>query len=115
MDVAVSNLFVPENKCPLDFLADQGDRISNTWILANDEVIEKLKETDGVSKRSEGFCAYVLTWEATEGTPYTRLKYEDFHSTGWNTIVSIEASDIAYTTVDSVKKPNEIIFLQLAK
>ena len=35
----VEDLFVPTDKCPLDFLAEMGERIKGAWILFDDTVV----------------------------------------------------------------------------
>lgn len=108
------DLFVPADKCPLDFLAEMGERIQNTWIFADESVIQNLKKSDGVIDKQHGLRGHLLTWEATEEYPETKIIYDIFYGTGWYVLVEIEAEDIAYKAIGKVREPNAIIRLKMA-
>lgn len=108
------DLFVPTNKCPLNFLAEMGERIQNTWIFADESVIQNLKKSDGVIDKQHGLRGHLLTWEATDEYPETKVIYDIFYGTGWYVLVEIEAEDIAYKAIGKVREPNAIIRLKMA-
>lgn len=108
------DLFVPADKCPLDFLAEMGERIQNTWIFADESVIQNLKKSDGVIDKQHGLRGHLLTWKATEEYPETKVIYDIFYGTGWYVLVEIEAEDIAYKAIGKVREPNAIIHLKMA-
>ena len=110
----VEDLFVPTDKCPLDFLAEMGERIKGAWILFDDTVVTNLKQSDGVIIKNHGFGGKELIWEATEDYPETMIIYDSFYGTGWYVLYEVEADDIAYTSVSSVREPNTIIRLKMA-
>ena len=108
------DLFVPADKCPLDFLAEMGERIKNSWIFVDQTVVNKLKESEGVTDKRHGLMGHCLTWEATEDYPETKVVYDVFYGTGWYVILEIEADDIAYKTIGSVKEADAVIRLKMA-
>ena len=108
------DLFVPTDKCPLDFLAEMGERIANAWIFVDDSVIENLKNSDGVTHERGDNC-FFLSWEATEEYPKTEVIYRDFEYTGWHYIIVIEADDIAFKKLDENKEPEYIFRLKMAE
>ena len=111
----LEDLFVPTDKCPLDFLAEMEERIKNAWIFADDTVIENLKNSKGVTRKPAGLTGYLLIWKKTKDYPETKLKYDIFYGTGWYVFVRIEADDISYKNIGSVREPNKIIRLSMAK
>lgn len=109
------DLFVPTDKCPLDFLAEMGERIKNAWIFADDTVIENLKNSKGVTRKPKGLTDYLLIWENTKDYPETKLQYNIFYGTGWYVFVRIEADNISYKNIGNVREPSKIIRLKMAK
>lgn len=109
----IEDLFVPVDKCPLDFLAEMGERIKNTWIFADETVINNLRESNGVTHKQSCLIGFTLTWEATEDYPKTEVEYHIFYGTSWYVLYRIEADDIAYKGI--VREPSEIIRLKMAK
>lgn len=109
------DLFVPTDKCPLDFLAEMGERIKNAWIFVDDTIIENLKKSNGVTRKKASLIGWTLTWEATEDYPETKVEYNIFYGTGWYVLNRIEADDIAYKEINHVREPSEIIRLKMAK
>ena len=91
-----------------------GERIQNTWIFADESVIQNLKKSDGVIDKQHGLRGHLLTWEATDEYPETKVIYDIFYGTGWYVLVEIEAEDIAYKAIGKVREPNAIIRLKMA-
>lgn len=74
----------------------------------------KPEKSDGVIDKQHGLRGHLLTWEATEEYPETKIIYDIFYGTGWYVLVEIEAEDIAYKAIGKVKEPNAIIRLKMA-
>jgi len=108
-------ILVPKDKCPLDVLAEMGNRIRESWIFLNTNAVEKLQHSDGVSceeGRKQG--TLVLTWKATESYPETRIVVDICAlDTEWKPIILISAYDIAYDLIPV--DPEDILFLKMAE
>lgn len=108
-------IFVPKDKCPLDVIAEMGERTKESWIFLNFNAVEKLQHSDGVSceeGRKQG--TLVLTWKATEAYPETRIVVDICGlNTEWKPIISISASDIPFTLMPV--DPEDIFFLKMAE
>lgn len=106
------DLIVSKGKCPLDVLAEQGEKIRNTWIFLSGRVTSKLENSEGVTK-----CSFnggrLLVWEATEEHPEDMVVYHEFEKTGWFILTNICSSDIAFSDISGVKAPKEFIFVQM--
>lgn len=110
----VEDLFVPTGKCPLDFLAEMGERIQNAWIFVDKSIIENLKNSDGV-QCEKGYNCRILTWAATDKYPKTEVMYKQFMGTGWYIIITIDADDIAFKDLYKIKDPDCIVRLKMAE
>ena len=107
-------IIVPKDKCPLNLLAEIGDRIKESWIFLHFNAVEKLQHSDGVSYeegRKRG--TLVLTWEATESYPATKIVVDLASSTDWKPIILISASDIPYDLMPV--DPEDLFFLKMAE
>ena len=108
-------ILVPKDKCPLDVLAEMEERTKDAWIFLHANAVEKLKQSDGVSceeGRKQG--TLVLTWEATEEYPETRVVIDICGlNAEWKPIISISASDIAFNLMPVDFE--DIYFLQMAE
>ncbi len=106
---------VPKDKCPLAVLAEMGERIKESWIFLHFNAVENLQHSDGVSSkegRKQG--TLVLTWEATEAYPETRLVVDLCAlNTEWKPIILISASGIAYDLMPV--DPEDLFFLKMAE
>lgn len=107
----VENLFVPKDMCPLDFLADLGERIKNVKLLFHGNVFNKLIHSQGVSHEEISKDLYELTWEATEDYPETKLTI-NLDLGEWHTVYSISADDIAFEKLPV--NPESTIRLKMA-
>ena len=106
-------ILVPKDKCPLDVLAEMGEQTRDAWFFLHRNAVENLQHSDGVSCKEGGKAGTcVLTWEATEDYPETKI-IVDICGFGadWKPIIFISASDIAFSLfpVD----PEEIFFLKM--
>lgn len=100
--------FVPKDKCPLDVLADLGERTKNSWIFLHDNAVGKLTKTADCIKEDE----YLeLVWSATEKYPAATLDIEIAGT--WHKIYRIIADDIAFE--HEPQDPEEIFFLKMAE
>ena len=101
---------VPMDKCPLDVLAEMGERTSNAWIFLHLSVLKKLKESCDTFNDFNHNRHY-LTWEATEEYPATEVVINNKVHTDWVEIFRISASDIAFSV--RPRNPEEIYFLKM--
>lgn len=104
---------VPMDKCPLDVLAEMEERTKDAWIFLHSNAVEHLQHSDGVSSK-KGRRTLVLTWEATEEYPETRVIVDICNlNSDWKPITLISASDIAFTLMSV--DPEDIYFLKMAE
>lgn len=106
---------VPMDKCPLDVLAEMKERTKDAWIFLHSNAVEHLQHSNGVSsKEGRKSGTLVLTWEATEEYPETRVVVDICSlNVDWKPIISISASDIAFTIMPV--DPEYIYFLKMAE
>lgn len=106
-------ILVPKDKCPLNVLAEMGERIRNSWIFLHENAYEKLSKTSDIhstnNTMNDAELAY-MKWNATEEFPVMIL-FCDVPSVTWGRIKSITASDIAYSICPS--DPEDIYFLKM--
>lgn len=57
-------ILVPKDKCPLDVLAEMGERTKNAWIFLHQNATEKLKKTADECKYSSN-TVYTLLWNSS--------------------------------------------------
>ena len=101
-------ILVPKDKCPLDVLAEMGERTKNSWIFLHDDAVFKLEITADFIEETE---YRELVWNATEKYPATTLDIEI--SGTWHMVYRIDADDIAFT--DEPQDPEDIFFLKMAE
>lgn len=108
-------ILVPKDKCPLDVLAEMGERTENAWIFLDATAYNKLLESDGCEaySRENDNERIMLKWEATEDYPATAVLLEIPTTYGWGKIISIEAEDIAFTLC--MADPEDLFFLKMAE
>lgn len=108
-------ILVPKDKCPLDVLAEMGERTENAWIFLDASAYNKLAESEGCTayRRKNDNERIRLKWEATDEYPATEVLLEIPTSLGWGKIIMIEAEDIAFTV--SMADPEDIFFLKMAE
>lgn len=106
---------VPMDKCPLDVLAEMGERIKDAQIFLHSNAVEKLQHSDGVScKEGRKQGTLELTWKATDDYPETRVVIDVCAmATDWKSIILISASDISFTLMPV--DPENIYFLKMAE
>lgn len=108
-------ILVPKDKCPLDVLAEMGERTKNSWIFLDTSALQKLLLSDGCKPwyRKHDTLTATLKWEATDEYPETSVLMEVPTPRGWGKILSIKAEDIAFTI--STDDPEDIFFLKMAE
>ena len=102
---------VPKDKCPLDVLAELGERTRNSWIFLDHSSLRKLKDTADwiqphLHTRSNG-----LHWNATKDYPSTTIEVENRVDRIWLFVRYIKAEDIAFQTPP--QDPDELFFLKM--
>jgi hypothetical protein len=93
-------------------LAEQGERIRNTWIFLHSSVTSKLEHSKGVTKGSFNNGKFLI-WEATEDTPEEVSAYYKFERTGWFILTNVCSKDISFSDVTKIHDPEEIIFVKM--
>lgn len=102
-------ILVPKDKCPLDVLAEMGEKIQNSWIFLHKNAAEILYDTaDDILLREEGFRD--VSWKETEQYPETNIKVQSSVLV-WLKVYEINASDIAFTI--SPDDPEDLFFLKM--
>lgn len=100
---------VPKDKCPLDILAEMGDRTKNAWVYLHVNAVYKLKET--CNEYEEANRSIKLKWNATEEFPSTSITIGTEVVGSWRPVWFIEADDIAFKQESC--DPEEIFFLEM--
>lgn len=97
---------VPKDKCPLDVLAEMGERTRNARILLHRDVVRKLKSTADYSDQLEGHEE--MAWREPISTILDVENAKVWHKVRW-----ICGDDIAFNY--DPKNPEEIICLKMAE
>lgn len=102
---------VPKDKCPLDVLAELGDRTKDAWIFVHSNVVRKMGQTADYD-RLDGNNIKIFYWNKTAKYPATTL-FLDTNRKIFNyfLVTAIEASDIAFKLM--LDEPAEIFFLKM--
>lgn len=99
---------VPKDKCPLDVLAEMGEKTANSWILLHKNAVEKLRSTaDSIDGHG---CFILITWKETAEYPSTRIWVPNSNEE-WIKVIRIEADDIAFKSEAS--DPKHLYFLKM--
>lgn len=110
-------ILVPKDKCPIDVLAEMGERIRKSWIFLHANAYEHLLESRGVSYSTfdnmNAAQNTLIKLEATAIRPETDIFCEVPSRNGWGKITRINASDIPYGIPPS--DPEDIFFLKMEK
>ena len=104
----MEKVFVPEDKCPLDVIAELGDRTKDAHIFLESSLIEQLKNTADEFEEKGHIISFL--WEETEKFPRTELMVRRVVPPYYEAI-KINASDIAFTTPVE-HNPGERFFLK---
>jgi hypothetical protein len=102
--------YVPQDKCPLDVLAEMGEKTRHAWIYLHANAIAKLLKTVDSIDENSGNKQYQYTWNATEKYPRTVLTIDN-SSYPWFKVKAIDASDIIFRNAPS--DPNDIFFIKM--
>lgn len=102
-------IIVPEDRCPLDVLAEMGEQTKNAVIFLHRNVIEKLKKTADYIKEVPQYVEYA--WKETDKYPRMILDFESKEEE-YHRVYRIFATDIAF--VMEVKEPDKEITLEMA-
>ena len=102
---------VPKEKCPLDVLAEMGERTKNSWIFFHYNLVESLCRTAEVDTDHPSYI--MCEWKATKDFPRTLLYIEEFLGTAkvWIKVLRIDAVDIAFSIPSA--DPEDIYFLKM--
>lgn len=110
-------ILVPKDKCPMDVLAEMGERIRNSWIFLHENAYEHLLKSKGVRHSTTNSMnanqTTLIKWAATKEYPETVVFCEVPSPKGWGKITSIDAEDIAFGL--STHDPEDIFFLKMAE
>lgn len=102
---------VAKDQCPLNVLAELGNRTQGAWIFLHHSVVNKLRSMPyDLFERSYGNIK--LTWNATEDFPKTSITIRISSISSWKPVYEIEAEDIAFK-YPNFANPEEIFFLQM--
>ena len=96
---------VPKDKCPLDLLAEMGDRIKDSALFFDYNIVNQLK--DSADNFDESGKNILIFFEATETSPETVVTLTKVR-TPYYEIICIKAPDISFTT--KVEEPKEYLF-----
>jgi len=100
-------IFVPEDKSPLDVLAELGERSRNSWIFIHKTTYGKLILTCNTAEPFPNSDWYTLCWNHLK----TKIRGNTTVLGDWVPILYISASDIAFEKPSD--NPEELFFLQM--
>lgn len=101
---------VPKDKCPLDILADLGERTKSAWIFLHENAVEKLVNI--ANQKQEFASSLKLIFEATKESLETEVVISTVSlGTFYYPISTIKADDIAFEYYAS--EPAEIFLLKM--
>lgn len=106
-------IIVPQDRCPLDILADMGKKTENAWIFLHRNAVQKLQSIadDYLDRPVAGFKEF--NWEATEEFPKTSIQVENNSDKIWLEVYRIDADDISFHFASD--DPCHIFFIQMAE
>jgi len=104
-------ILVPKDKCPLDVLAEMGERIKNSWIFLHENAYEKLKSTCDTQEKFNLNSYHSLSWNATDNYPETNIRIYCNSIGVWYLVSMISAVDISFKHIS--KDPEDIFFLKM--
>ena len=102
---------VPKDKCPLDVLAELGERTEETWIFLHQNAVEKLYAIadDYHYRQVRGFQEFF--WKGTDDFSETTIQIEAHPEKIWLEVYRIDADDIAFHFPSD--DPDDILFLKM--
>lgn len=101
----------PDDTCPLDLIANLGERTRNSRIYLGEKAIERLKSTCNKHVHTGGSLS--IFFNASKSFPSTELliKMHDEEKDGYFEIRYIKAEDIPFEEPSS--NPNEIFKIEM--
>ena len=104
---------VPKDKCPLDVLAELGERTRNAWIFLDANAIEKIASiaVDCCTRPFVGFQEYSYFPDFPETSIQIEMNPSEDSDKVWWEVYCIESSDIAFHF--PADDPAEIFFLKM--
>ena len=102
---------VPTDKCPLDVLAELGERTKHAWIYLHENAVSKLEKSCNSGDEIPKTNGIMLTWSATDEFPETSIIINKGEIGPWKPVYIIEADDIAFHCMED--DPEEIFFLKM--
>lgn len=100
---------VAKDECPLNIIAELGNRTEKSWIFLHENAVHKLQ--DGLDSYEQLAHCIRLTWNATDDYPATSITIGNEVTGCWKPVYWIEAEDIAFKS--QVSDPDEIFFLKM--
>lgn len=105
-------IIVPKDKCPLEVLAEMGNRTRYAWIFLHKNVLTKLSETCDDKRPTSRMISTIFSWNKTQNFPDTFLSVEYF-SDSWSSLICIRSTAIAFCS--RCDEPTEILFFKMAE
>lgn len=103
----IETVIVPKGKCPLDVLAEMGQRSADAWIFIHKNAIARMAKTaDAIGEYEE----IELCWNATEKYPETAIVLEAGEFL-WHEVYKINAEDISFTY--KPEDPKVVLFIKM--
>lgn len=103
---------IPRDMCPLDVIAEMGEKAEGCGIFLSNSVMRKLIKSEGsIMENHDGDV--VMIWSATDKHPETKIVVRKSSFTDWNLIIRIEAEDICFKKIPP--DPEKLVFLTMGK
>ena len=101
-------IIVPKDRCPLEVLAEMGERTRNAWIFLHKNVFERLRRSCDEENWTEFECYTHFFWKTTieQELISVSLFTEPWYSVGY-----IKSPNIAFDV--RTAEPEETLFLKM--
>lgn len=99
-----------DGKCPLDYLAEQGEKTKSSWIFLSRNAVKAMEE-NAETNDTDG-ALLILGWKATEDYPASNITLRGrslCDENEWYELVRCDAEDIAFRA--PANNPREIFFI----
>ena len=108
--MSIEITIVPKDKCPLEVLAELGEKTAGAWIFLHTNVVQKLRST------AEGlelfYNSFNLKWNNCPKQCSTLMKISETpNHLLWHEVLEMNSKNIAFKHPSI--NPNEIFFLQM--
>lgn len=111
-----TDLIVPRDKWSLDVLAEQEEKLRNTWIFLHNSVWSQLGMSEGaitIHRASSPENMY-MEWETKGEQPKTKIAHsDDIRFPRWYLLTYASVNKITFGNIARVRNPKEVVFVKM--